>query len=1635
MGCIIQIKTENGFKIFETEEQAMNYIRKNNLELSTIKDKDGKEVPILVNAKDGRENYAIIRKANEIAFQKTGEVRTKMSIEGWSTVEYDKNSPFLSVSNLLKSVRRIKDGVEVRLFPEFIQHNYLNVLTQTEIIRSILNAKGIDDEEEIFETRRKIFDSIPEDKYRSAEFWYNRAKTLLNAELTQDDFARIDDFVISENESNFKMMLYGEIFHKLFEINNNHEDWSSKTIADAFYKSNIFESFVKKYSNYDQIKEPLKIIEEAKEIMSGELIYKYIDYVKSAKNSIIENIKKTTPNARIEFLTEKTIICDLNNAINGKSQVAGKIDLVVLVDGNPQIVDLKISSKPIASWADEKMKKTKYQLATYQKMLESIGVRFKNTSLRVYNIVVDKETMTPKSEENYSVTNKIDNDTVLQEDLKNIFGNIKNEENYNAQAEDSINYISNELWGTTSLKDRKKKDREAFKSEIHEYVDKKTGRPAFRYYTWTASGTKEQFRILKENENKDDVRESVLSAMIDSYEGQFSIQYETLIKNIESYLQGEITISEFKAASSTTIASRLQNIFLKYGADCSILKNKLAERNNMILIQTPVGIDVIVCDNVDQSLSYDPDDNKSTLLSNIPKAIKDSNLKSVGNVNVMRGLLVINEIINNLNCNNEFKTVGEIITVNLNTIKGYKMSHSDMQSNWDMIVAQYSDKISDNISGNITDPVAKVFYTFNKLLSTYNNFDKFGKSFVHKLTKQLSKHSNSSINDLIIESLKDDSDYKQVFKDSSEFSDDDKIFVLKQLRSQMIQEFTQFGENKRTSNEISILMDMIENALAILENRELNFEKDISKIGWSSGSLLLSLDLIPSKNARVIQRIVNDGFDKVHASFNKFNSGLRRNVEKLKNDKGFSTAEALTSGYATRIYNNLFRTDSNGELLDGDLILKNPWDTNEDLSNTEREFLKFVLFHLNKYKKGWKSIDKVDPSRLENEDFYMPLIRNKGLINRIASSKNGGLSVDNIKSWWNQNRNNMLQMKDTLEGTIEARSSAASEMRSIYNEFHNRTDLKARKEFIEKNGLESFSRDIETAMMTFIIAMESEKTFNTEIIPTIRGILYSLQTMGSISGTEMDNLRDFIEKYMKSVVYNDSIMSNEAKEVMKFVAPFKAAASAIALNFNLVNLPRELIMGTYNIIGKAMFKSYGQETFGINDYMKAWRIMHVDAFKFVKEVTKIELLNEHFHMSNMSITDVPEEATSNKTGINALFSRFAHWTVTAPDYWNRMTMFIAQMCHDGTFDAYDVVQNDDSIELVYNMAKDERFKILVEYKCNINNVPNHLVEEFNRQLSLYESMRDDMKKESGYEIFNIKKGRNNDGKDWYLPKAYTNRQRDSLKSFADLTFGYYDKEVKAEFFKTAVGGVFKQFMAYMTAKKSQYFLKGSTDTARGDYMQVVNAKGEKIYKMQATDNNGQEYIKILTESEYNKLNDQEKKFVQPVIGWTGSYMEGIVQSYVNLVSQLYKGLKELKNGNSDILKEVWNQYGKEGHIRHSNILQSLWDLLISTLFINLLYGIFFDDPEETGVSYQRQAKSKSGATQYFLNVVTGAARDANIINTLQQGLFNWEIPAISILGNVVDNFTSAFTNDDFDLWQKIWNASRQSFGIFKFLPR
>ena len=170
-----------------------------------------------------------------------------------------------------------------------------------------------------------------------------------------------------------------------------------------------------------------------------------------------------------------------------------------------------------------------------------------------------------------------------------------------------------------------------------------------------------------------------------------------------------------------------------------------------------------------------------------------------------------------------------------------------------------------------------------------------------------------------------------------------------------------------------------------------------------------------------------------------------------------------------------------------------------------------------------------------------------------------------------------------------------------------------------------------------------------------------------------------------------------------------------------------------------------------------------------------------------------------------------------------MSIFIAQMMHDGCWDAYELKQDSEGVmQLEYDMAKDKRFALYAKYKGDLSQVPQNLKSEFQKQAALYEIMREELNKE----LAPIDRITTN--KYTPLPKAYTTLQRNSMKSFSDMTFGYYDRDTKAWFFKTAVGVIFKQFMAYMAGKKVQYYQAGSDDVARGSFEQITDNSGDKI---------------------------------------------------------------------------------------------------------------------------------------------------------------------------------------------------------------
>lgn len=1639
MACTIKLKEREQYITFDTESEAREYIINHRLNIE--RDIHNSENEYLVSKTPTENIVNIIREMNARSWQKTKDVLEKQKVNHWNSEEYAANSDAISLSKLLSSLLT-EDGH--RLFPEFITDNYLNVLVQDKLCQ--LFIAHTNSNENPTALRQRVFEdsgatNAKDAKRIPATEWIKKLQAIDDSFVLDDDtLNNIEQEVTAENEHNFMLMIRGEIIHKIFEIILHNP--SPRVIKQKIYNeiSELKNTLIRNYENDSEVDNPIPLIENVFESLQLDrgvqafdniLLGQYYTKLKQAK----EQIESMFKGKNVQWLSEQRITANLNEGISiqGKNYVRAKLDAILVVDGVAHIIDLKASTKSFNAWPSEKLLKTKYQLATYARILNSIGIPMANSSTYVCAVTFDDETGNMTSDASIQPLSVI-HEPNISKNLDSVISSVKVDVKVDPTIQSRVQNFIAELFGDLPAKQAVNVTKENLIETLKSRVVKDGNQYKVSYHILNTSGTESEYKTIKVNAaDLDTELDRIADLIITRIQNKSANLYETLCDDISEYFRGTKSIVDFDyipKKRSEQFVNQLSAILYKYkGSNAEIVFRDLGCQFNMIFIKTDVGIDVINCMTIDPKTPYDITDKNASLFSAVNDNSSDSS-KTLGNVEIMKALFVLNEILHQSNIK-----IGNITCLQLGSNNGYYMPSNSMIVNYE-IARTHLNKLNNGFTNHITstsflDPLVNVLYGYTRILDASNNTPSVGYGIKYSSIQSLSQNKVTELNIGL-----DQRDISTIKTSVSDFTVQDKIVALKLLREQLVASHKQYFANLNSMpvTEVTFLYNMINQAIAFYENKELLVENDVSKFGLSRGVMLASMDLIPEHNVRIVNETVQRGNSQIRDIFQKARLETTSHVDRLKKALGFTKTQQIAIGNTTSIYLNLFERDDNGNLTNNDLKFKNPW-TSTKLSDTERNFIKYVLYALNKAKhSSWTSWESVRPEDLTDSDYLCPLVRTKGL-DHLRDPKGGWNFPLFHGAWWKNQMTKAVDyatdLKETLEGQRSERTSVADTLESMYNEFHTRTNPNVRQELIDRNGgIENFSMDVETILHTFVLAEASEKIYNMDVIPTVKSILYMSMFQANITGIELPDYQEFVKKYMKSAVYGDSVIDEKIrKDYFKYIGPIRSVAAAVSLSYNIMNVPKELLMGVFSNISHAMFDSYGEETFILNEYLSAMGIMLKDVPNFIQNVTKIELLNELYGISNMSINEIPEQATSNKTGIFALFGRFSTWSLTAPDYLNRMSIFIAQMMHDGCWDAYELKQDSDGVmRLEYDMSKDKRFALYAKYKGDLSQVPQNLKSEFQKQAALYEIMREELNKELA------PVDRITTSKYTPLPKAYTTLQRNSMKSFSDMTFGYYDRDTKAWFFKTAVGVIFKQFMAYLSAKKMRYFQVRSNSTARGEFKQLEDPMGNKIWTILVDDGSPDGTLLTVTDQELIDKYPQYKDVAKPKLAWTGAYMEGIVQSYLHLFKEIGVGswqlLKDPEQAKQTFSK-LFKEYIKKGDIRHSNILQGMWDLLIAHLFMVLIRFIFMDDPEVTGVSYEQQLKQKSAISQNMYWVAKSASSDLDIVSSFKQLFFEWEAPSFNILQHSITKFCKSFGDDDLTLTQELVSGTVNTVGMFK----
>jgi hypothetical protein len=132
--------------------------------------------------------------------------------------------------------------------------------------------------------------------------------------------------------------------------------------------------------------------------------------------------------------------------------------------------------------------------------------------------------------------------------------------------------------------------------------------------------------------------------------------------------------------------------------------------------------------------------------------------------------------------------------------------------------------------------------------------------------------------------------------------------------------------------------------------------------------------------------------------------------------------------------------------------------------------------------------------------------------------------------------------------------------------------------------------------------------------------------------------------------------------------------------------------------------------FSLTNFKEALSTVYKDLFHFSDKPTVCSLLNEIYGINDMDMNMYVDRISKAKKGIWN-FENFAFKFASRPDYYNRMTLFVAKMKAEGCYDAHSISEDG---TLKYDFKKDKRFEAFINKRYSDP--------EYNKQKQLYYAM-------------------------------------------------------------------------------------------------------------------------------------------------------------------------------------------------------------------------------------------------------------------------------------------------------------------------
>lgn len=764
---------------------------------------------------------------------------------------------------------------------------------------------------------------------------------------------------------------------------------------------------------------------------------------------------------------------------------------------------------------------------------------------------------------------------------------------------------------------------------------------------------------------------------------------------------------------------------------------------------------------------------------------------------------------------------------------------------------------------------------------------------------------------------------------------------------------------------------------------------------------------LKSETLNLVTKLVTEAYQNTRDEMQRKNVKIRELVQNLKDQMSMGAISENTFGNQASLYRNMYKKTS-----DGNLVFVDP----SILQGAQREFLEYMLEEINKDR--FPNYTKAQLQAMKdtgNPEYYqVPLC--VGGSDSTASTR-GLLSMLRSKLKYLLPSHAWDLAKKKMEGIFEDKEIRDDKNKSellykMVNMFDVSSDPEKRIEKIAELEAKHVPLELnfETLLLKHMFAYSVQRNMD-DVFPLIKSAMIHIQTQGAQQSTIFNNDTKYLKEYIESKIFNKSIVEPDNERWVKYANTVKQAASMFTLAMAPVQMFYQPLQGLWNDISLMIRKPDQKDSFTFQHFMRAVKLVFGDLTHFSDKPTLCSALNELYGINDMDMNTYVDRISSAKKGVWNM-SNFLFKFASRPDFYNRMTIFTSQMMGDGCLDAHHI---DEKGRLVYDWTKDERFSKFAEAVKNGN--INSTNPEVTKQRALYYAIAQQFVNEHA---------RNTDGtlfelnmnKPMALPRAYTNKQAESMKSLGDNIYGYYSHEKKSLIMSTCIGSLWLQFRTYWSGKKNQYLAHGGVKL-QGNW-EYYEENGEKYYYQ--TNENG---VVLYDESPLSETEMKEKNLplVAPVMQWKGQWQEGIMLTLWDLGKNMWNN-KSFKKGWETKFGADVDPYLRKVYV--CNMQQLAYDFMMFAVIGSILGALLGDWIDKLKDDNKKNRDFVTGLGIAAANVavlsVKNSFLDFNFFSSIGDPFGQWTPFAVEWGGRTLENWYNVAVGDE-DFWDGVVKTS------------